>query len=86
MEVFAPMFILCKTLKHVKIALRDFNKKYFSKISDRFLIAKKAIEDAQSMMQQNPVNLDIQRTESILVKEYVKVMKTELIVNKQIRK
>jgi hypothetical protein len=35
-EVFGtPMFILCKKLKHVKIASKDFNKKFFAKFSDR---------------------------------------------------
>jgi hypothetical protein len=51
-EVFGTtMFIPCKKLKHVKIALRDFNKKFLTKILDRVYIAKKAMEDAQSMMQ-----------------------------------
>jgi hypothetical protein len=31
------MFILCNKLKYVKGLLKDFNKKYFAKISDRVL-------------------------------------------------
>jgi len=30
-----PMFVLCNKLKNVKRVLRDFNNKYFGKISDR---------------------------------------------------
>jgi hypothetical protein len=72
-----PMFIPCKKLKHVKIALRDFNKKFLTKILDRVYIAKKAMKDAQSMMQQNPLNLDIHKIESIFVKECVRLSQVE---------
>jgi len=40
-----PMFILCKKLKRVKGVLRDFNKKFFSKILNRVLLAWKAMKD-----------------------------------------
>lgn len=71
------MFIPCKKLKHAKIALRDFNNKFLAKILDRVYIAKKAMENAQSMMQQNRLNLDIHRIESIFVKECVRLAQVE---------
>ena len=72
-----PMFILCNKLKHIKKVLRDFSKKYFAKISDRVLVAKRVMEKAQCLMQTNPSDLEIYRAEPILVKENMRLAKAE---------
>jgi 5'(3')-deoxyribonucleotidase len=71
------MFILCNKLKHIKKVLRDFSKKYFAKISDRVLVAKRVMEKAQCLMQTNPSDLEIYRAEPILVKKNMRLAKAE---------
>jgi hypothetical protein len=65
-----PMFILCNNLKYIKHVSRDFNKRYFAKITDRVLVAKRAMEEFQCLMQRNPLDLEIHRARPILVKGY----------------
>jgi len=71
------MFILCNKLKYVKGLLKDFNKKYFAKISDRVLVAKRAMKEARCIMQTIPSDLKIHRTRPILVKKYVMLTEAE---------
>jgi hypothetical protein len=71
------MFILCNKLKYVKQVLRDFNKKYFAKITDRVLVAKRAMEEVQCLMQRNPLDLEIHRVALILVKGYVQLVEAD---------
>jgi len=56
-----PMFILSKKLKHIKNALKVFNNKFFDKISERVLMIKRAIKDAQYKLQENVLDLDTHR-------------------------
>jgi hypothetical protein len=72
-----PMFILCNKLKYVKHVSRDFNKKYFAKIIDRVLVAKRAMEEAQCLMQRNPLDLEIHRARPILVKGYAQLAEAD---------
>jgi hypothetical protein len=64
------MFVLSKKLKHSKNALKACNKKFFYKISERVLMAKRAIKDAQCKLQENPLDLDTHRSEPMLLQEY----------------
>jgi hypothetical protein len=41
------------------------------------LVAKRAMEEAQCLMQTNPSDLEIHRAEPILVKEYVRLVEVE---------
>jgi hypothetical protein len=67
-----PMFILCNKLKYVKWwVLRDFHKKHFAKITDRVLVAKRAMEEVQCLMQRNPLVLEIHKAKPISVRKYV---------------
>jgi hypothetical protein len=70
------MLILCKKLKRVKDVLKDFNKN-FSKIIERVLMARKAMKDVQCLIQQIPIDLDIHKAESTLVKEFVRLAQAE---------
>jgi len=59
------MFVLCNKLKNIKRVFKDFNKKYFGKISERVLEAKWVMEDAQCMMQTKHSDLEIYRAKPI---------------------
>jgi hypothetical protein len=48
------MFVLCNKLKNVKGVIKEFNQKYFGKISERMLEAKLKMDEAQCVMQTNP--------------------------------
>ena len=41
-----PMYVLFNKLKNVKGALKEFNLKYFGKISERMLEAKRKMDEA----------------------------------------
>jgi hypothetical protein len=64
-------------LKYVKGVLKEFNLKYFDKISERMLEAKRKMDEAQCQMQTHPSYLNIHRTEHILVKEYATLAEVE---------
>ena len=72
-----PIYVLCKKLKIVKGVLKEFNLKYFGKILERMLEAKQKMYEAQCRMQTHPSDLDIHKTESILAKEYVRLIEVE---------
>jgi hypothetical protein len=44
---------------------------------DRVLVAKRAMEKVQCLMQRNPLDLEIYRAEPILVKEYVQLVEAK---------
>ena len=48
-----PMYDLCNKLKNVKGVLKEWNLKYFGKISERMLEAKRKMDEAQCWMQKN---------------------------------
>ena len=48
-----PMYDLCNKLKKVKGVLKEWNLKYFGKISERMLEAKRKMDEAQCWMQKN---------------------------------
>jgi hypothetical protein len=47
------MYDLCNKLKNVKGVLKEWNLKYFGKISERMLEAKRKMDEAQYRMQKN---------------------------------
>ena len=49
-----PMYVLCNKLRNVKGVLKEFNLKYFGKISERTLEAKRKMDEAQCRMQTHP--------------------------------
>jgi len=71
------VFVLSNKLMNVKRVLRDYNKKYSGKISDKVLVAKRAMKEAHCLMQTNPSDLKTHRAERILVKEYVRLAEAE---------
>jgi hypothetical protein len=72
-----PMFILSKKLKRIKNALKVFNNKFFDKISERVLMIKRAIKDAQYKLQENVLDLDTHRSEPMLFQEYLRLAQAE---------
>jgi hypothetical protein len=51
------MYVLCNKLKNIKGVLKEFNLKYFGKISKRMLEAKQKMDETQCRMQTNPLDL-----------------------------
>jgi len=47
------------------------------------LVAKRAMEEAQCLMQTNPSDLEIHRAEPILMKEYVRLVEVEESFHRQ---
>ncbi|XP_022849878.1 uncharacterized protein LOC111371966 [Olea europaea var. sylvestris] len=60
-------FILCKNLQRLKGELKRLNEKHFGHISKRVEMAKLALKEAQLKLQDDPHNVELQNSKSILL-------------------
>lgn len=76
-EKGSPMFRICCKLRSLKPLLRGLNKREFSDLSSRVLCAKFDSESAQIKLDKDPMNLDLQATETTLCKKYIDLCNAE---------
>ncbi|XP_028087316.1 uncharacterized protein LOC114288025 [Camellia sinensis] len=72
-----PMFRVCQKLRNLKPGLRDLNKKDFSDISTRVLVAKSDLESVQCKLDKDPSNLILQSLERTNHRHYMDLCAVE---------
>ncbi|XP_020256684.1 uncharacterized protein LOC109833427 [Asparagus officinalis] len=53
------MYTVCKRLQLLRGALKELNKRHYANISEQFLRARRALEEAQGRLQNSPLNPEI---------------------------